>query len=91
MFLNGLKELSKKGIQAANTELPYVLENWGSSRRGNMLWGPRFFKSKQDEQVVVDLSLCIQDKVVEILIQSLIQEKIKGIVIKLNQHQTIET
>lgn len=50
------KKAKPKGIQAVNTELPYVSENWGSSRRENMLWGQHFFKSKQDEQIVVGLS-----------------------------------
>lgn len=53
--------------------------------------GPHVFKSKQDKQIVVGLSVCIQDKVVEILIQNFAKEKIKGIVINQNQHQTTET
>lgn len=28
-----VKKAKQKYIQAVNTELPYVLENWGSSRR----------------------------------------------------------
>lgn len=85
------KRAKQKGIQAANSELPYVLENWGSSRGGNMLWGPHVFKSKQDEQIVVGLSVCIQDKVVEILAQNFTKEKIRSIVINLSQQHTIET
>jgi len=85
-----INTLKQKGIQAANTQLPYVLGNWGNSRGGNMLWRPPFFKSKQDEHIVIGLSVCIQDKVVETLIQNFTKENVKGIVINLNQHQTIE-
>lgn len=71
------KRAKRKVIQAVNTELPYSFKKLGKFQRRKYALGTTFFKSKQDEQIVVGLSVCIQDKVVEILIQNVTKEKKK--------------